>query len=75
LCWQEKTTEEKSDTEHEADVANAMGIPNSTLRTTQKKSGNITESCKSAMTITVTKNTEISAPIMGKLERLFLLSG
>jgi transposase-like protein len=45
------------------DIANAMGIPRSTLRIIRKQALEVKESCKSAMRIMASKITQIRAPI------------
>jgi hypothetical protein len=56
--------------EHTVDVANAMGILESTLRTIRKQAEKITESCKSSMRLLASKVTQIGMPIMEKLEKM-----
>jgi hypothetical protein len=71
------TTKEKLDVikgyecnECTADIANPMGIPKSTSKTTRKQAEKIKESCKSALRMTASKITQIRAPIMEKMERM-----
>jgi hypothetical protein len=58
--------------EYRADIANAMIIPKLCLRTTRKQADRITESCKSAMSVTDTKTKQIRAPIMGNWKGCWL---
>jgi hypothetical protein len=50
------------------DIANAMGIPELTLRTIRKHADKIMESCESAMRMRARKIMQIRVPIMKKLE-------
>jgi hypothetical protein len=53
-----------------AGIANAMGIPESTLRTIRKEAEKIKESCKSATRMTASKITQMWVLIMKKLEKV-----
>jgi hypothetical protein len=52
------------------DITNAMGMPESNLSTIRKQAEKIKESNKSATTMTACEITQISKPIMVKLERM-----
>jgi hypothetical protein len=52
-----------------ADKANAVGIPETTLKTIRKQA-EFKESCKSAMRTAGSKTTQIGVMIMRKLERM-----
>jgi hypothetical protein len=52
-----------------AGIANAMGIPETTLKTARKQGGKRKEICRSATRTTASKVAQIRAPIMEKLER------
>jgi hypothetical protein len=56
------------------DTVNAMGIPESTLRTTRIQADRIKESCKSTMRMMASKSTHVRALIMEKSERTHGLS-
>jgi predicted transcriptional regulator len=49
-------------------IANAMGIPESTLRSNIKQANTFKESLKRATKMTATKTTQFRAPTMEKLE-------
>jgi hypothetical protein len=55
---------------HTVDIANAMGIPKSTSRSTRKQADKIKESCESAVRMMASKITQITVPITEKLERM-----
>jgi hypothetical protein len=50
------------------DIANAMGIPRSTLRIIRKQAVKVKESCKSAMRMIASEITQIGASVIKKLE-------
>jgi hypothetical protein len=52
------------------DIANAMGIPGSTLRTIRNEAEKIKESCKSSVRMMASKIVQIRSPIVEKLERM-----
>lgn len=58
--------------EHTANVVNATGIPELSLRTIRKEADKIKERCESVTRITASKFTQIRAPILDKLERMLL---